>query len=563
MRCPIDGSALEELADPLLGQVVGGRYRIIDKIGEGGMGAIYRGRHDVLGRDVAVKFLSERYCRDETHKERFLREARAANRINHENIIDIHDFGSTDAGQVYLVMELLEGEPLSRLIARGPIPWERTISILSQVCRSVARAHELEVIHRDLKPDNIFLIERDGRQDFVKVLDFGLARVKGELRLTHTGAVFGTPEYMSPEQASGQTVGAAADLYSMGVILFEMLTGRLPFEGRTAELMVAHLRHTAPDLRQIARNVPGELGEIVAKLLSKDPGARHRDAYHLLEGVLAVMQRHGAQSRMATPTRSVSPPSQIARTERYPAWDATAWAARFEVFKRIADQAYAGRQLPTWLVEMLGEMERLVAEGMEVSREIANAASTVEALETRSKDLRERIGFALDELGRDHSRAMRDVQEIEESFQRMEGRVRDARADFERFRRTVLSTEADPTVTEEVLAPAYEACGRRAEGLLARLDERRELEDRRSKSVRMREDLEFQMSQLRGRIGAAHAESEMQIAEHRARLAGRGDQSNRNGGRLSEVAARLSEHLAGFPALRDMLYRELSSAPTA
>jgi serine/threonine-protein kinase len=560
-RCPIDGAALQELADPLLGQVVGGRYRIIDKIGEGGMGAIYRGRHDVLGRDVAVKFLSERYCKDETHKERFLREARAANRINHENIIDIHDFGETEQKQVYLVMELLQGEPLSRLIARGPIQWERAIEILAQVVRAVARAHELEVIHRDLKPDNIFLLEREGHSDFVKVLDFGLARVKGELRLTHTGAVFGTPEYMSPEQAAGQPVGAASDLYSLGVIFFEMLSGQLPFQGRTAELMVAHLRHHPPDLRQIARNVPPELGAMVTRLLSKDAAARHRDAYHLLDELGSVKQRYGAASRApAAPTRSVPAPTGIEATQPL-AQSIPSWGARVAVFRKIAGQAYSGKTMPTWLTETIGDMERLVAEGNAIQRELAAMTTAIESLEARARDLRDRIGFALDELGRDHSRAVRDVAEVEEAIVRTDGRVRDARGAFERARRAVLSTEADPTVSEEVLAPAYEACGRRAEALLARLDERREIEDRRSKSIRMREDLEFQMSQLRGRLGAAHAEVEMQLADHRARLAAQGDASTRNSARLSEVASKLSEHLAAFPALREALYRQLTSPP--
>ena len=205
------------------------------KIGAGGMASVYRASRDMLGRKVAIKFLNPEYALDPTQKERFLREARATNRIKHEHIIDITDYGEEENGIVYLVMELLEGEVLADAIARGPIPPREAIDYAVQICRALARAHELEVIHRDLKPENVFVTLREGKPHLV-LLDFGLAHVSNEVRLTAMGTVFGTPEYMSPEQARGQTVGAATDLYSLGVVFFEMLTSRLPVRrqhGRT------------------------------------------------------------------------------------------------------------------------------------------------------------------------------------------------------------------------------------------------------------------------------------------------------------------------------------------
>ena len=242
-RCPLDGGALKDLPDPLIGRTIAGRYLIEALIGRGGMGRVYRARHELVGRDVAIKFLSPSYAHDPAHKTRFLREARAANRINHEHIIDITDFGETEDGLVFLAMEYLDGVPLNAEIGKGPLSPERALGITLQIARALGRAHELGVVHRDIKPDNIYLL-RGYPGDFVKILDFGLAQVKGELRVTSTGAVFGTPTYIAPEQARGAPVGPASDLYSLGCVLFEMLVGEPPFSGRTPDLILGHMRKT-------------------------------------------------------------------------------------------------------------------------------------------------------------------------------------------------------------------------------------------------------------------------------------------------------------------------------
>src|SRR5688572_29790967 len=189
--------------DPALGKVIAGRYRLESRIGEGGMGIVYRARHVLIDRVVAVKLIRPD-LRGETHLRAWmLREARAANRVDHAHIIDIHDIGETDDGELYLVMEYLVGTPLSNELARGPLQLARAVDILEQMCAALARAHDLGVVHRDLKSDNILLTARGGRKDFVKILDFGLAALAHDPRLAPKGAVFGTPEYMSPEQARG------------------------------------------------------------------------------------------------------------------------------------------------------------------------------------------------------------------------------------------------------------------------------------------------------------------------------------------------------------------------
>jgi len=211
-------SGTQKVTDPLIGKVVAGRYRLEARLGEGGMGVVYRARHVLIDRVVALKLIRPD-LRGETHLRAWmLREARAANRVDHAHIIDIHDIGETEEGELYLVMEYLVGVPLSGELARGPLPIARGVDILEQMCAALARAHDLGVVHRDLKSDNILLTQRGGRKDFVKILDFGLAAIARDPRLAPKGAVFGTPEYMSPEQARGDEATPQADLYALGVL---------------------------------------------------------------------------------------------------------------------------------------------------------------------------------------------------------------------------------------------------------------------------------------------------------------------------------------------------------
>src|SRR5215204_6904389 len=232
--------------DPMLGKVVAGRYRLETLLGEGGMGVVYRARHVLIDRVVALKLIRPD-LRGETHLRAWmLREARAANRVDHAHIIDIHDIGETEDGELYLVMEYLVGTPLSAELARGPMPLNRGVDILEQMGAALSRAHDLGVVHRDLKSDNILLTVRGGRKDFVKILDFGLAALAHDPRLAPKGAVFGTPEYMSPEQARGEEAGPPSDLYALGVLFFEMLTGQLPFRSNDRDTLLEMQRSAPP-----------------------------------------------------------------------------------------------------------------------------------------------------------------------------------------------------------------------------------------------------------------------------------------------------------------------------
>src|SRR5688572_27015540 len=239
--CPIDGTALAAPSDPFIGTTIAGRYVVEELLGVGGMGAVYRARHQFIGRDVALKFLDPTLTRNERLRKRFLGEARAANQINHEHIIDITDFGETEEGLVYMVMEYLEGHALSDEIERGPLELRRAMRIALQVALGLGRAHELGVVHRDIKPANIYLVHRRMDRDFVKILDFGVARIEKDARITGQNMIVGTPEYIAPEQIRSTAATALSDLYSLGCVMYEMLTGRIPFEGKTTVLLVKHI----------------------------------------------------------------------------------------------------------------------------------------------------------------------------------------------------------------------------------------------------------------------------------------------------------------------------------
>src|SRR5215472_10711435 len=329
--------------DPMLGRVIAGRYRLEARIGEGGMGVVYRARHVLIDRVVAVKLIRPD-LRGETHLRAWmLREARAANRVDHAHIIDIHDIGETEEGELYLVMEYLVGTSLSSELARGSMALARGVDILEQMCAALARAHDLGVVHRDLKSDNILLTTRGGRKDFVKILDFGLAHLAMDPRLAPKGAVFGTPEYMAPEQARGEEANSQSDLYALGVLFFEMLTGQLPFRSDDRETLLEMQRTAiAPRPRSIKSDVLPAAEVIVVKLLEKDRRKRFQDGHHLHEE-LKSLQRSlpntpwEMNSGEAAPAPPPPPPQSPGVIE---------WANRAALFSRMVSRAYSTGNVP-------------------------------------------------------------------------------------------------------------------------------------------------------------------------------------------------------------------------
>ena len=272
LEIPAALTAPPEPDDPYVGTIVSGRYRVLRKLGEGGMGIVYLAEHIVIEKKVALKVLSEDFARKADLVARFMQEAKAASRIGHENIVDITDFGQTAAGSVFIAMEFLEGNDLATAIReRGPMPFERVLPIALQICRALATAHDKGIIHRDMKPENIFLVTRDGRPDFVKVLDFGIAKMstvdEPSERLTRTGMIFGTPEYMSPEQARGDRPDHRVDIYALGCIIYEMLTGDVPFHAETFMGVLTKHMFEQPEALSARASVAPVVEAVVMKAL--------------------------------------------------------------------------------------------------------------------------------------------------------------------------------------------------------------------------------------------------------------------------------------------------------
>jgi serine/threonine-protein kinase len=272
-----------QCVDAVLGAILG-KYRLVSKLGEGGMGTVYLAEHTMLGSLAAVKVLLPHHVSDPAVVQRFFNEARAASAIRHMGIVDIFDVGRLADGTSFIVMEVLRGENLAQRLRRGGLTLTQVVSVVAQVASALAAAHRAGVVHRDLKPDNIFLIDDRGAPAGVRVklLDFGVAKLTGardpQLR-TAIGVVLGTPDYMAPEQVRGDGhVDHRADLYALGCLMFRLLVGRPPFTGDLADVMRAHVCEPPPSMRMIDPRLPAELDLIVGRLLAKDPAARPSSA---------------------------------------------------------------------------------------------------------------------------------------------------------------------------------------------------------------------------------------------------------------------------------------------
>jgi serine/threonine protein kinase len=289
--------------DPLVGTTLGS-FKITRVIGRGGMGTVYLGEHKFIGSRVAIKVLMERLASDESLVSRFYAEARAVNLIGHENIVNIFDMNVVPPNRYYLVMEYLEGQPLNYLLTQ-PVQARIAIPILMQVCEALQAAHDNGIIHRDLKPENIFLIKRGKAENFVKVLDFGLAKLLDNPaagRQTAAGLIVGTPEFMSPEQANSTPVDGRSDVYSLGCIAWLLATARLPFPQRgLTDLLVAHRSQTPKAPHEVNPAVPRAWSDVIMKAMSKAPEARFQTAREFGQALDAVMKSFGETAPIMTP----------------------------------------------------------------------------------------------------------------------------------------------------------------------------------------------------------------------------------------------------------------------
>ncbi len=513
--CPADGMRLFDIEDPFVGRLVDGRYQVLEKIGSGGMGSVYRIQEEPSGIIAAMKVLSPKLASDPLQRARFFRESRVAQRIDHVNVIEVSEIGDTHDGLIYMVMEYLPGFTLAAKISNRPLPLDRVIQIGIQIGRGLGHAHELGVVHRDVKPENVMFVSPDKDSDYVKLLDFGLAWMKGAAKLTTTGQVFGTPEYLSPEQAKGEKASFLSDLYGLGVVLYEMATTRVPFEGTATQVMLGHMeREPKPPSRVVgAPPLPVEFDRLVLKLLAKNPSDRYRDAHHLLEDLTALathlsVSSSGKDGRISYPVPE-PPMKQYPRSDVVSFIETTAkrWN-RIDGLCRLVSPS----QQPEWLDQSLAQLASLLEEAKDLRRTISDG-SDVRMKKMRSlRARRERLGRAVDIIASDESRIAREI---------------------EIGRRQLLAVE-------EGMAAAKIRRQRPQADVLSRYEQL--LTDIENKAVRL-QDVRFQLEQLRGRLAAMSAGHEHEVVEEKKRTDSPSSKLDRVLAEFDPIASRIEQFL--------------------
>lgn len=433
--CPLDGTVLTKSSDPHLGRTIAGRFRLIQKLGAGAMSSVYLARHVMIDRMSAIKILREDLGMNPNHRERFLREARAVNRINHPNIVEINDFGEMD-GLVFLVMEHVRGEELHARLKRGAMPWERVARIGIQIAAALARAHEMGIIHRDLKPENV-LISTNQDVDQVKLTDFGIAKIMDAPALTFSEQIFGTPGYIAPEYLEGLPPDGRSDLYALGVMLYEMTAGVLPYDAKgQSELLFKPLTASPVPLSKRVPSVPPDFETLVLRLLARHPVDRFPDGYTVVQALEEVLKGAPPSTTMPPPSirgtgeererwatvLDASPPSDQPRpTAAFGVITTTSMPARWrEAFEEVERSLEVARKKGGEAKERAEKAAPLV----ELAREllirverIADRAAAdqvkVDAVEERGREARARLGFAVDELGRDRARLRARIDDVD------------------------------------------------------------------------------------------------------------------------------------------------------
>jgi|HubBroStandDraft_1064217.scaffolds.fasta_scaffold36922_2 serine/threonine protein kinase len=451
--CPLDGTELVRSTDPLLGRTLAARYRLVRRVGGGGMAVVYLARHVMIERLSAIKILRQDLGMNASQRERFLREARAVNRINHPNIIEITDFGE-DGGLVFLVMEYVDGESLQSALKNGPFEWPRAARVASQMASALGRAHELGVIHRDLKPENVLLVPRaDG--EFVKLTDFGIAKIVDAPALTFSEQRFGTPGYIPPESIEGAPATARGDLYGLGVVFYEMLTGKLPFDAKApVDLLVLPSKQDPVKPSARTTGIPPAIEELVLRMIARRPDDRPRDAFAVCAALEAALAGEGPAQRPAGDDRaapagdrattspsagdhaalsidptgpsSEAPPSSPVASTR--SWLAVELEAR--PIEELADRWQSTLATLVERIERTAQQRGNAAAGVRRARDMAEVASAliasldrakaavathqsvVDGIELRGREFRGSIGHAIDALSRDRSRERAELDAI-------------------------------------------------------------------------------------------------------------------------------------------------------
>ena len=441
--CVLDGAELIEGESELEGMLLSGRYRIERLLGAGGMAQVYRAHSTVSGAVVAVKIMHAHLSSDAELRERFRREAKNAAQLSHENVIEVYDAGETPTGRPYIVMELLEGETLRDVLARGPLPLEAVVRLGLDIGRGLARAHDLGVIHRDLKPENVFVCPRPERKPdgkIGKLVDFGIARAPQESRLTAAGSLIGTPAYIAPERVRGHENDASSDLYSMGVVLFEMITGRLPFlSDDVPGFLLQNLEAPPPPPSQFASHCPPPLEALVLQLLEKEPSRRPVDAHQVVRDLEAIERALPKEAKRATAERAGTAAGSD-RPSRPAMSTLERWEQRVVVLGQLLQRAYPDR-VPAEELMLLSRLETEVGRLTELRRAQLATHAGLDRVVDRTKEDRERLGHAVHELGVDLSAEREALVSLRAELSMREARVADLELQLGELRRHLTEKE--------------------------------------------------------------------------------------------------------------------------
>jgi len=481
-----------------------------------------------------------------------LREARAANRVDHAHIVQIHDVGETDEGELYLVMEYLVGTALSSVVAKGPLPVERAVDIIEQMCAALARAHDLGVVHRDLKSDNIMLTMQGGRKDFVKILDFGLAALTRDARLAPKGAVFGTPEYMAPEQARGEDATAHCDLYSLGVLFFEMLTGQLPFRSTDRETLLEMQRTKLPPRpRSVRADIATQAEAITLRLLEKDPSRRFRDGHHLQEELKAFQRtlpgRNWDSQLTDAPLTAAIPPAPPA-----PSPGVQEWGTRAANYQRALARGYPNGKPPQEIQEATDALWDLALRAARLEGELASHSQKLEAAEKRGRALRAEMGRKVEELAAEESRALREASDWRDRSKKVELTLAESRIALDETSRRANAKDL-ASLEGAKLRELFEAVG--AAKARAEADQRYHefhlghAAEREKTAAELRKQIEEHRRQLQRYSDALEAD----LASGRDRIASRVKEALSFEQRFDGASTLLRQHLREKPECRDLM----------
>jgi serine/threonine-protein kinase len=484
--------------DPFIGQVLDGRYLITDVVGRGGMATVYKAQHSVIERVVAIKVLSPKASGISNINKRFYREARVVNRIQHPNVLDVIDLGRTEDGLLYLVMDYLGGMSVYDRLCRGRFEADETVGVLSQVCRGLGRAHDLGIIHRDLSPSNIYLAEDGTSHQTVKILDFGIAFIKDETRLSMPGTVLGTPHYMAPEYAMGKEVAPASDLYSLGALAYEMLCGAPPFDADDySSVIVMHVKDEPHPLVERAPEVPASLDEIVMQCLRKEPEERFTSAYEMHEALEAIGRELGERRRTSKiPELAATQTPEAGAADAPPPVSYEVMRSYVEKVKAESDAAFDTRTVAS-VKDLFDRLESL-----DVA--ISESEGRLLELETRLESTRVRFERAQATLEEEVERVEGSLEGLENELAEASGRRRGEEQALIEVRSRVVDMEKTLGVGSgarvtlpDGLVSAYEQVTRR----MARWREARAAQKTVEESIEERRgelsDLRFQLEQLR------------------------------------------------------------------